>query len=196
MLQQPTPTNPLFTYGDYRQWQGDDRWELIDGEAFDMSPAPSRAHQQVVFRLANQIESVLGGYPCEVFVAPFDVRLPLGDEADDAIETVVQPDLSVICDGSKLDDAGCRGAPDWIVEVLSPRTAVRDQVQKRDLYGRHGVREYWIVHPEDRLLTIYRLAPDGSGFGAAVVQEAVGSTPSAVLPNLEVDWGRIFARRL
>ena len=196
MLEQPVQTDPRFTYGDYRQWQGDDRWELIGGEAFDMSPAPSRAHQEAVGGLFSQIRTFLEGHPCRVYVAPFDVRLPVGDEADDAIETVVQPDVSVICDASKLDDAGCRGAPDWIVEVLSPRTAVRDQVQKRDLYARHGVREYWIVHPQDRLLTVYRSAAGGSGFGAATVQEASGSTRSVVLPDLEVDWGRIFASRL
>ncbi len=192
MLNRPT-SSPRFCYGDYCRWEGDERWELIEGEVFDMSPAPSRRHQQVLFRLANQIERAVRDQRCEVYVAPFDVRLPVGDEQDEQIETVVQPDISVICDRSKLDDAGCRGAPDWIVEVLSPRTAARDQVHKRDLYGRHGVREYWIVHPADRMLTVYHLEADGAGFGAAQVAEAQGSLRPQVLPNLEVDWQQIFA---
>ena len=108
---------------------------------------------------------------------------------------MVQPDISVICDGSKLDDAGCRGAPDWVVEVISPRTSVRDQVQKRDLYERHGVREYWILHPEDRVLTVYRRAADGERFGAATVSEASERSRAGVFPDLEIDWPRIFASR-
>ena len=192
MRQSPTLSTPRFTYGDYRQWEGDDRWELIDGEAFDMSPAPSRLHQEVVGGLYSQIRAFLDGHPCRAYVAPFDVRLPEGEELDDAVETVVQPDISVICDASKLDDAGCRGAPDWIVEVLSPQTSVRDQVQKRDLYERHGVREYWIVHPADRVLTTYRLAEHHSRFAAARVQETRGVTSSQVVADLEVDWQRIL----
>ncbi len=194
MLEKST-IDPRFTYGDYRRWEGDDRWELIDGEVFDMSPAPSRRHQQVVLRLALQIDDFLEGHSCEAYVAPFDVRLPEGEEADDAIETVVQPDITVICDPSKLDDAGCRGAPDWIIEVLSPRTSARDQVHKRDLYERHGVREYWIVHPEDRVVTTYQLSSGGS-FQAVAVSEARGPTRPGVFADLEIDWERIFASRI
>ena len=86
--------------------------------------------------------------------APFDVRLPEGDEADDEIITVVQPDISVICDPAKLDNRGCRGAPDFIIEILSPATAGKDQIQKVALYEKHGVKEYWLVHPGDRLITV------------------------------------------
>lgn len=157
-MPQQAPAAPRFTYGDYRRWHGDERWELIDGEARAMSPAPSRLHQQVLTRLAAQIVPALEDGPCEVYVAPFDVRLPRGDEPDDEIETVLQPDLSIICDPEKLDGAGCRGAPDWVIEVLSPATEARDRVHKRALYERHGVREVWLVDPEDRTVTVYRRA--------------------------------------
>ncbi len=176
-----------FTYGDYRRWPEDERWELIDGEAYDMCPAPVRAHQQMVVELTRQVGNFLVDKPCELYSAPFDVRLPQGDEADDDVDDVVQPDIAVICDRAKLDDAGCRGAPDWVIEVLSKRTAVKDQTLKRDLYERHGVREYWLVHPTDRVLTIYRLL-DGA-YGKPDVQGLTGATPVGVLDGLDIQWG-------
>jgi len=179
-----------FDYGSYSGWPGDARWELIDGVAYDMTPAPSRVHQEVIVELARQIGNFLLDRSCRVYVSPFDVRLPDADEADDRVETVVQPDIAVICDESKLDEKGCRGAPDLIVEVLSPRTAVKDMIQKRDSYERHGVREYWLVHPVDRLLWIYRLEDDV--FGAPEVRAAEGTTPSSVLDGLEIDWSQVF----
>lgn len=109
-MPQQAPAGPHFTYGDYRRWQGDERWELIDGEAHAMSPAPSRLHQQVLTRLAAQIVTALEDGPCEVYVAPFDVRLPRGEEPDEEIDTVVQPDVSVICDPEKLDGRLPRGS--------------------------------------------------------------------------------------
>jgi Uma2 family endonuclease len=175
-----------FTYGDYRRWPDEERWELIDGEAWDMSPAPTRPHQQMVVELTTQIHDHLRDKPCEVYSAPFDVRLPRADEADDEVDDVVQPDISVICDATKLDNAGCRGAPDWIIEVLSPRTAVKDQTVKRDLYERNGVREYWLVHPTDRVLTIYRLV-DGA-YGKPHVQGLTGETPVGVVDGLAIRW--------
>jgi len=152
-----------FTYADYCTWPDEERWELIDGEAYAMSPAPARIHQEVVVALVAQIHGALDGTACQVYVAPFDIRLPDQDEADEAIETVVQPDIAVICNPAKLDEKGCRGAPDWIIEVLSPSTAAKDQIRKRELYERHGVLEYWLVHPTDRILFVYRLGADGYG---------------------------------
>ncbi|MCG6940862.1 MAG: Uma2 family endonuclease [Thiohalocapsa sp.] len=186
-MTQPALKIGQFTYGDYRRWPEEERWELIDGEAWDMSPAPTRAHQQMVVELTRQIGNFLLGKPCEVYAAPFDVRLPRADEADDRVESVVQPDVAVICDSSKLDDAGCRGAPDWIIEVLSRRTAVKDHTVKRDLYERHGVQEYWLVHPTDRVLTIYRLV-DGA-YGKPDVQALTGETPVRVIDGLGIQWG-------
>lgn len=178
------------TYAEYALWPDDVRYELIAGIAYAMGPAPSRRHQEVALELARQIADALEGSPCRPYIAPFDVRLPRADEADDKVDTVVQPDISVICDKSKLDERGCRGAPDWIVEVLSPGSAGHDQVVKRALYERVGVREYWLVHPVDKVVTIYLL--DKGAYGKPAVQELVGSTASSVLPEVTVDWARVM----
>jgi Uma2 family endonuclease len=188
----PDPAEPRFTYGDYVLWQGDERWELIDGRAYLMSPAPTRLHQQVLIRLAVQVARQLQGKPCEVYVAPLDVRLPRGDEADADVCDVVQPDLVVLCDPAKLDDAGCRGAPDWVVEILSPSTQVRDHVEKRDLYERHGVREYWVVDAARRRVTIYRRDGAGGGFLPGSIEAAEGLMAVGVLPGLTIDWDAVF----
>lgn len=154
-----------------------------------MAPAPSPRHQEWVGEVFRQIADALEGKPCRVYLAPFDVRLPRDDEADDNIDTVVQPDLSVICDPSKIDQRGCRGAPDWVIEVLSPSTAGHDMIVKRDIYERHGVREYWIVHPTDRVVTIYTLI-DGA-YGKPDVYELVGEVTSKALPEVVIDWARM-----
>jgi Uma2 family endonuclease len=175
-----------FTYGDYVGWPDDERWELIDGVAYDMSPAPSRRHQDFVVELAVQTVNQLRGSDCRTYVAPFDVRLPKSDEADALIDSVVQPDLVVICDPSKLDDKGCRGAPDWIIEVLSPGTARKDQRDKRNLYERHGVREYWLLHPTDDVLMIYRLV--NGVYGKPDVLALEGETAVDAIDGLVIRW--------
>lgn len=178
------------TYADYRQWPQGERFELIDGEAWAMGPAPARRHQEVVLELARQIADALEGTPCRPYIAPFDVRLPRENEADEAIDTVVQPDISVVCDKEKLDEQGCRGAPDWIVQVLSPATAGRDQIVKRALYERVGVREYWLVHPTDRVVTIYLL--ENGTYGKPAIHELVDATAAAILPQIVIDWARVM----
>lgn len=146
-----------FNYALYCAWPASERWELIDGVAFAMAPAPSLTHQRVLGQLFVAIANFLKGRNCQVFVAPFDVRLPAADEADAAVQTVVQPDISIICDASKLDERGCRGAPDWVIEIVSPSTSTHDRKTKRALYERHGVREYWLVHPAEAALSVYLL---------------------------------------
>ena len=121
-----------FTYGDYLTWDDGERWELIDGVPYNMSPAPTVRHQAISRELSTEFALYLRGKPCQLFAAPFEVRLPEVDESDELVETVVQPDLSIICDKSKLDEAGCRGAPDLIVEILSPSTAHKDLKVKFD----------------------------------------------------------------
>ncbi|MBA2410335.1 MAG: Uma2 family endonuclease [Gammaproteobacteria bacterium] len=176
-----------YTYQDYCAWSDDERWELIDGQAYNMSPAPTRRHQDVVMELSRQIANFLRAHPCRVYTAPFDVRLPRAAEADAQIDTVVQPDISVICDANKLDDPGCRGAPDWIIEVLSPGTAAKDQIRKRELFQRHGVKEYWLVHPIDRILTVYKL--ETQEYGKPDIRATEGSTEVATIQGFEIDWG-------
>lgn len=181
-----------FTYRDYRGWEG--RWELVRGVPYDMSPAPSRQHQRLLVDLAVQIGSWLEGKSCELFTAPFDVILPEEGQDRDNAETVLQPDLVVVCDETKLDDYGCLGAPDWVIEILSPSTAARDHLEKRDLYERHGVAEYWLVHPTERLLTRYQRIAERR-FAAPIISALSGRTAVAALPGLEIDWERIGIER-
>lgn len=178
------------TYREYCGWPEDVRYELIDGQAYAMSPGPNRRHQEISFELARQVADALEGSPCRPYVAPFDVRLPRGSEADDDIDTVVQPDILVVCDREKLDDRGCRGAPDWVIEILSPGTASHDQILKRAVYERHGVREYWLVHPVDLVVTIYRLV-DGA-YGKPDIHELKDTLACGILPEVVIDWARVL----
>ncbi len=188
----PLKDNRSHTYGDYLRWPDDVRYELIDGTAYLMAPAPTVRHQEIAGGVYRQIADALEGKPCRVLIAPVDVRLPKADEADQAIDTVVQPDVLVVCDERKIGEHGVRGAPDWIVEVLSPGTAAHDQVTKRHVYERHGVREYWLIHPLDRVLTVYRLS--GGEYGKPDVQELTGETPVGVLPGVVIRWGALAER--
>jgi Uma2 family endonuclease len=180
------------TYGHYLQWPDDLRYELIDGRAYLMAPAPTLDHQDVAGEIFRQLANVLAGKPCRAFIAPVDVRLPKGDEADEWIDTVVQPDVLVVCDENKLDRRGVRGAPDLVIEVLSPSTAGHDQLIKRGVYERAGVREYWLVHPSDRVITVYRL--DRGEYGKPAVYEMTGTTPVAVLPEVSIAWDELAER--
>lgn len=179
-------------YGDYLIWGEDARYELIDGTAYLMAPAPDLAHQEVAGEIFRQTANALSSHPCRPFIAPVDVRLPKSDEADDNIDTVVQPDVLVVCDQNKLDRRGVRGAPDWVVEVLSPSTAGHDQIKKRELYERHGVREYWLIHPIDRVLTVYQLS-DGK-YEMPEMYELQGETSVTVLPEITIQWDELAAR--
>ena len=157
----PSREGARFSYSDYCKWTDDGRWELIDGVEYNMSPAPSRMHQKISGELFVRIYNVLKERQCDVYAAPFDVRLPdYAEASDEEIFTVVQPDMVVVCDESKLDERGCMGAPDLVIEILSPSTAGKDMKIKRDLYEQHGVREYWLVHPTDKTFMVYRLRKD------------------------------------
>lgn len=177
------------TYADYLGWPEDVRYELIDGVAYLMGPAPLRVHQELVGEIFRQAANALEGKPCRAFVAPFDVRLPKGDEADELVDTVVQPDVLVVCDQAKLDTRGMRGAPDWVVEVLSPASSSHDQTVKLAAYERAGVPEVWLVHPTDRVVTVYRLA--GGVYGRPVIRELKDKLAVAVLPGISIDWERL-----
>lgn len=181
-----------FTYADYCAWPEDERWELIDGVAFDMSPAPSRVHSLISVALEDFLRAFLKGKPCEMHHAPFDVRLPKRDDMrDDEIDTVVQPDIVVVCDEKKLDDKGCRGAPDFVIEIISPSTASRDHITKRNLYERHGVREYWLVSPGDRIVTVYRLGANGT-FGRPDMHGDSETVEVGLFPGLAIDLAQVF----
>ncbi|MFH0802289.1 MAG: Uma2 family endonuclease [bacterium] len=150
-----------YSYRDYLSWPDEERWELIEGVPYGMTPAPSRFHQEILGEIFRQFSNYLVAKKCRIYMAPFDVRLPESNEADEEVETVVQPDLVVVCDPSKLDKKGVRGAPDLIIEITSPATARKDQREKFFLYEKAGVKEYWIVNAGDRIITVFKLDEHG-----------------------------------
>jgi Uma2 family endonuclease len=181
------------TYGDYLEWSRDYGDEIIDGVAYVREPpSPSLVHQELVAELWHQLRCALEGRSCRVYVAPLDVRLPRSDESDDQIETVVQPDVFIVCDRAKTDERGVRGAPDWLAEVLSPSTASYDQRVKIPLYERAGVPEVWLIHPTDRTLAIYRL--EGGRYGRPIYQELKGQTLLSAVLDVSIDWDRMMTR--
>lgn len=155
-----TITPDSFSYADYLTWPEGERWEIIDGEAFSMS-SPGQIHQEILGNLFAIFHSFLQGKPCKVFLAPFDVRLKRKHETDATCSTVVQPDLIVVCDKEKLDGKGVKGAPDLIVEIISPSNSKHDFMRKFNLYELHQIKEYWIIHPEERFLWIFPLQDCG-----------------------------------
>lgn len=175
-----------YTYADYLTWPDGERWEIIDGDAYDMTPAPSFAHQQVVIKLAAAFVSFFRDKSCVPCVAPFDVVL------DDT--NVVQPDLLVVCDPGKIAGANIQGAPDLIVEVLSPSTMLKDKREKKALYERFGVKEYLLVHPHDELVERFRLF-DGR-YEAADVFNWDETLTSDAFPDLTLNLWEIFGKEL
>lgn len=183
------------TYADYLVWSRTYGDEVIDGTAYVREPpSPAVAHQEIVCELVLQIRLALKNSPCRVFVAPLDVRLPKTSDADDQIDTVVQPDVLIVSDLKKIDARGVRGAPDWVAEVLSPSTARYDQTVKLAAYERAGVREVWLVHPLDCTLTIYRLK--GGRYGRATVLKLKGKTALTAVSGVVVDWDEVLAKLL
>jgi Uma2 family endonuclease len=179
------------TYGDYLEWSRPYGDEIVDGVAYVREPpAPSMLHQQLVGELYYQLRRSLADTSCRVYFAPFDIRLPKSDEADDKIETVVQPDVFIVCDHSKTDERGMRGAPDWLAEVLSPGTARFDRLVKVPRYERAGVREVWLIDPVGRTLALYRL--EGGRYGEPIYQELRGQTQLDAVPGLRIDWDQIL----
>lgn len=181
----------LYTYKDYAGWPDEERWELIDGVPYNMSPAPSRFHQKISGALFSKIHNYLEGSPCEVYHAPFDVRLPEGQEPEESIITVVQPDIAVICDQSKLDEKGCKGAPDLVIEIVSPHSVSKDMKEKPALYERHGIKEYWIIHPIDKLAIVYHLQ-EGKTYIKPVIYSEEDTLESKALAGLSVALKTLF----
>lgn len=188
----PLRNDHRYTYRDYLQWPGDVRYELIDGEPMMMAPAPALDHQDIAGEMYFQLRQQLDGKTCRAFIAPLDVRLPRGNEADDDIDVVVQPDVLVVCNPAQLDRRGVRGAPAWVAEVISPASAAHDQITKRRIYERAGVAEYWLVHPVERTVTIYTLK--AGEYGRPDIFELEGSTTLQTLPSLSIAWDTLVER--
>ena len=187
----PAEKKMKYTLADCLAWEEGTRGEIIDGEAVMMAP-PSTAHQLISMELARQLANFLEGRKCRVLPAPFAVRLfeRAGDKPED-VQTVVEPDISVVCDSAKLDKYGCRGAPDLVVEVLSPSTQRHDRLVKLDLYQRAGVREYWIVSPEEQTVQVLLLRG-----GLLLPHELYGPEDIAKVNVLEgcfVELSKVFA---
>ena len=175
-----------YTFADYLTWGDDERWEIIEGVPYLMS-APSWIHQEKLMELARQIANFLRGNPCKVFAAPFDVRLfPKEDNSDD---TVVQPDIVVICDRSIIGGTGCAGVPDMAIEVLSPSSDRHDRLRKFQLYQKAGVREYWIVDPTTKTLSVHILK---EGEYVINVYGDTDTAPVHVLEGLHINLADVF----
>lgn len=180
--------NKRYTVADYMSWRFKERVELIKGMIVKMSPAPSRRHQAISRELLIEIGLHLRGSKCQVFDAPFDVQLSRNDET-----TIVQPDICVICDEAKLTDQGCTGAPDWIIEILSPGNANKERKEKFELYEANGVREYWLVDPVSNTVLQYQLTEERRYIGSKPFVAGEQITP-VVVPNLVIDVEHILQR--
>jgi Uma2 family endonuclease len=179
-----------WTYADYKAWAlaPGERYEIIYGEAFAMS-APKRHHQKMLGELFKQIAVYLTGKTCQVYPAPFDVRLFYAeDESDD---TVVQPDIVVICDNEKLGEEGCRGAPDLAVEILSPSNTASEMQTKFDLYRQAGVREYWVLDGVKKRLHVYRF--EHKKIASFASYGATDTAPVGIFGDLTVELAPVFA---
>jgi Uma2 family endonuclease len=183
-----------YTYADYLTWEWDQLAELIHGKIYKMSPAPSSDHQSISQNLSSQIWQYLRGKKCKVFSAPFDVRLPGPSKKKENrdIVTVVQPDICVICDLSKIDKRGCLGPPDWIIEILSRFTSSKDISLKFDVYEKSGVKEYWVVHPEEQTLLIYTLDDRGKYKGRLKPFTCNDTVSSTIFPDLLINLREVF----
>lgn len=187
----PLAQEKKVTYADLLEWDDDVRYELYDGQPVALA-APESYHQEISMALSAQFYSYLKDKKCKVYAAPFNVRLfeQEGDSLDD-VEYVLEPDITVVCDLKKIDRRGCKGAPDLVIEILSPSTRRHDRLTKYNLYLRAGVREYWIVDPETKTVSVHALTEGQYGSPDVYTQEA--SVPVGVLEGCVIDLPSVFA---
>jgi len=183
-----------YTYADYYSWRFEERLELIKGKIFRMSPAPTGNHQLISGNIFSDLHVFLKGKSCKVFQAPFDVRLVRSETSDKKVKNVVQPDVCVICDLTKMADTrSCLGAPEIVVEVLSPGNNKKEIKIKYDLYEEFGVKEYWIVYPGEQSMIRYILNKNGKFVteGRALTLGDKLTTP--ILPGFELALDDVFS---
>jgi len=182
-----------YTYADYYSWRFEERLELIKGKIFRMSPAPSGNHQIISGNIFAKLHVFLDDKPCKVFSAPFDVRLVRNEKSDKKVKNVVQPDVCVICDLSKMADTrSCLGAPDIIVEVLSPGNNKKELEIKYNLYEEFGVKEYWVVYPSEQSILRYILNEEGKFKVADRALTTGNKVTTPILPGFELALDYVF----
>ena len=182
----------MFTYQDYLTWPTNERWELLNGKPYNMTPAPSRRHQEISGQLHTLFNNYLKGKTCRVYAAPFDVRLPQPQESDEQTSTVVQPDIVVVCDKTKLDHQGCKGSPDLVVEITSPSTFQKDLKEKLILYERVGVLEYWLIYPESNTICVFHLTLEGK-YSRPEVYTEQDSIVVGIFGDLTIELPEVFS---
>ncbi len=179
-----------YTYADYMKFEFEEMVELIRGKIFRMSPAPKASHQSVSVSLSSMIWTYLKGKTCQIYAAPFDVILPVSNKKREKATTVVQPDICVICNPEIVEEAGCFGVPDWIIEILSPHTSKKDLQLKYDVYEEAGVKEYWIVMPQEKLIEVFIL--ENSKYKRVKTYAQDDEVPSHTLPELSLKLEDVF----
>ncbi|HEX8378077.1 MAG TPA: Uma2 family endonuclease [Pedobacter sp.] len=184
-------TSLTYNYSHYLNWLFDDRVELIKGQIFKMSPAPSPYHQQISIRISSELYMYLKDKVCKVYTAPFDVRFPKESKADKDVYTVLQPDICVICDLNKIDNRGCIGAPDIVVEILSPGNNKTELLNKYSVYEEFGVKEYWVVSPAEKTFLKYTLDENGK-YQPSKLFTLSERIYSDILPEFVLDLDEIF----
>ncbi len=185
--------NKTYTYADYLQWTFEERLELIKGKIFKMTPAPAPMHQKISWNISGELYNYLKGKPCQAFSAPFDVRLPQINTFgyNKEIYTVVQPDIFVVCDAGKIDNQGCTGAPDIVIEILSPGNNRNEVRNKYEVYEESCIKEYWIVSPLYRTFLQYTLT-DAGRYQASRPMTLGDEVTTPVLPGFILDLDVIF----
>ena len=179
----PQEHEKKYSYADYLTWQDDERWELIDGKAYDMTPAPTTTHQRIAARFYSRLEAALDGKPCTAFIAPTDVVLSRHD--------VVQPDVLVVCDEKKITRENIQGIPDVVVEVLSPASARKDRREKKDLYEKFALKEYILIDPDGHYVERFWLEPDGT-FSKGEIFSPQELLPLRALEGVEIPLWEVF----
>ena len=180
-----------YSYADYLTWGEDERWEIIDGVPY-MQAAPSPIHQVIYGELHRQFANYLQGKPCKVYPAPFCVRLTNGDEKqNEDIKKVFEPDITIVCDKSKIDKEGCKGSPDLIIEVVSPSSIRHDRVTKFNNYEKAGVKEYWIVEPDGKLVSVFLLQPNNR-YGRPEIYTEDQKITVSIFNELTVNLSTVF----